>query len=155
MTGGWRGFRPTVVALVALSVVLLSTACGSDGDDGKKKASGDRTSSTLILEEGGPKGGLSGPVAVAGFDPGTGALVVVRGAPPGPTEIIVDETSIITVQGPDGPQPLPVDELAPWIAERLAGLPDGTTEVPMTIEAEMVDDGSVLQVVSLTEIPPG
>jgi hypothetical protein len=92
---------------------------------------------------------------VAGFDPSTGALVVVRGAPPGPTQILVDDASVVTVQGPDGPQPLPVAELSAWISERLAGLPEGSKEIPMSIEADVVGDGSVLRVVSLTEIPPG
>jgi hypothetical protein len=95
-------------------------------------------------------------VAVAGFDPDTGALVVVRGGPPD-TRIIVDDMTAITVQGADGPEPLPVGELAGWLAERQAGLPGDEKVVPMTAVAVAEGDGPAdeLHLSSLAEVPPG
>ena len=144
-----RGGR-IAIGIVAI-LVALGAACGSDGDDADEKKA-PRTSSTLILPDGGPDGGFTGPVAVAGYDSGTGALVVVRGGPPD-TRIIVDEATAITVQGSDGPQPLPVAELAGWLAERQAGLPGDEKLVPMTVVAE--GSGDELHLTSLAEVPPG
>jgi hypothetical protein len=138
------------IGLVAMLLVTIGVACGSDGDDAKDEKT--TTSSTLIIPEGGPEGGFTGPVAVAGYDPGTGALVVVRGGPP-ETRIIVDEETAITVQGAEGPEPLPVGDLAGWLAERQAGMPEGEKLVPMTVAAE--GEGEVLHVSSLAEVPPG
>jgi hypothetical protein len=144
--GGW-----IAIGIVAVVLVTLGAACGSDGDDAAEKKVA-RTSSTLILPGGGPEGGFSGPVAVAGYDPGSGALVVVRGGPPD-TRIIVDDKTAITVQGAEGPEPLPVGDLAPWLAMRQAALPDEEKLVAMTVVAE--GDGDELHVSSLAEVPPG
>jgi hypothetical protein len=58
------------------------------------------------------------------------------------------------VQGAEGPEPLPVGELASWLAERQAGLPDGEKLVPMMAVADG-DGGGELHVSSLAEVPPG
>jgi hypothetical protein len=148
-----RGGRIAIGAVVLL--VALGAGCGSDDDDADEKEV-DRTSSTLIIPNGGPEDGFTGPVAVAGFDPDTGALVVVRGGPPD-TRIIVDDMTAITVQGADGPEPLPVGELAGWLAERQAGLPGDEKVVPMTAVAVAEGDGPAdeLHLSSLAEVPPG
>jgi hypothetical protein len=151
MTAMRRRGGLVAVGIVAVVLVALGAACGSDGDDADEKKD-PRTSSTLILPDGGPDRGFTGPVAVVGFDPGGGTLVVVRGGPP-ETRFVVDDKTAITVQGAEGPEPLPVDELAPWLTERQSGLPEGEKPVPMSVVAE--GEGDQLRVTSLAEVPPG
>lgn len=144
--------RPAVRHLGAAVLVLLLLACGDDDDDRERSATTTTTTTTSTTTT------TTAPVeredvALVAVDAESLEVRVLRVGSDPPESLALDPAAEATVQGPDGPTRLGLEELASFVAQRQAELGETQEGVPFSIE--VTGTGRDRRVTALREVPPG
>jgi hypothetical protein len=132
-------------------MLVLLLACGDDDD---RRATTTTTTGTTTSTTTTTTAAVEREdVAVVAVDAEILEVRVLRVGSDPPESLALDPAAEATVQGPDGPTQLGLEQLATFVEQRQAEL-GGTQEgVPFSIE--VTGTGSNRRVTALREIPPG